>query len=227
MDKKIKDEIEKNSEQLNNLSAESNPARDFLEFIVDLIKTGAVVFVIAFALRYFVVQPYIVDGESMLPNFHNREYLLAEKVSYSIDKPQAGDVIIFQYPKNPSLNYIKRIIGLPGDTVKIADNKITIVNAKHPSGAILTEDYIPKDFLTETPTNGPYEITLKESEYFVLGDNRKHSSDSREWGPLPESNILGRAWVTLIPLDSAAFHKHINYPELSSSVRNFVAKLGR
>src|SRR3989338_4042633 len=223
MEEKYKNEISTNSEQLNDLTAVSNPARDFWEFLIDLIKTGVIVFIIAFALRYFAVQPYIVDGESMMPDYQNREYLLAEKISYSVGNPQRGDVIIFKYPKNPSLNYIKRIIGLPDEKIQIANNQITIFNASHPSGVILNESYISKGSLTQPANNSTYEITLEDNEYFVLGDNREHSSDSREWGVLPKDNILGRAWLTLVPLNVAGFHSHITYPNLALSISKSLA----
>lgn len=225
MEEKHKNEIGTNAEQLNDLTAVLNPARDFWEFLIDLIKTGAIVFIIAFALRYFAVQPYIVDGESMMPNYQNREYLLAEKISYSVGNPRRGDVVIFKYPKNPSLNYIKRIIGLPDEKVQIANNQITIFNTGHPSGVVLTESYILKDSPTQTPNNSIYEITLKDNEYFVLGDNRGHSSDSREWGVLPKDNILGRSWLTLVPLNLAGFHSHITYSNLSLVISRSLALL--
>jgi len=191
-----------NSEQLNSLTINNNPAKEFLSFIFDLLKTGVIVFAVAFALRYFAVQPFIVEGESMLPNFVNNEYLLAEKISYLIGQPQRGDVVVFRYPKDPSVNYIKRIIGLPGETVKIETNKIIVVNAEFPDGLILSEDYIPKDYLTMPLKPGTIQsVTLGSNEFFVLGDNRQHSSDSREWGILPKENIAGRAWLTLLPFD--------------------------
>jgi len=223
MDEREADKIVENAEQLNKLEIDSNPARDFWEFFIDLLKTAAVVFVIAFALRYFVVQPYIVDGESMMPNYQNKEYLLAEKVSYYKGSPERGDVVIFKYPKNPSVNYIKRVIGLPGEKVGIDNNEITIYNSKHPEGVLLKEDYLPKSTLTETPNSGTFSITLKSSEYFVLGDNREHSSDSREWGILPEANILGRSWLTLTPFSLAGFHGHIPYPNISLTTSKALA----
>lgn len=206
---------EANSEQLNTLEAESNPTKDFLYFIYDLLKTGIIVFLIAFCLRYFAVQPFIVEGQSMEPNFQNNEYLLAEKISYIAGEPSRGDAVIFRYPGNPSINYIKRIIGLPGETVKISDNKITIVNLEHPSGIVLKESYIPSDTLTLTPEVKSFEKTLGVNEFFVLGDNREHSSDSREWGVLPKSNIIGRAWLTVFPINLFGVKKHYAPAELT------------
>lgn len=196
----MKSKLETNSEQLNNLTVINNPARDFFDFVWDLAKTGVVVFILAFLIRYFFIQPYVVDGESMMPNYENNEYLLAEKVSYYIHPPQRGDVVIFKYPRNPSVNYIKRVIGLPGETVKIANNQIVIINKDHPNGMALDESYIPKSFQTLTYNNEVIDKTLNNDEFFVLGDNREHSSDSREWGILPKSNISGRSWLTVAKL---------------------------
>jgi signal peptidase I len=200
-----------NSEQLNDFTVNTNPAKDFFNFILDLVKTGLVVFVIAFALRYFAIQPFVVDGESMMPNFVNNEYLLAEKISYLISEPKRGDVIVFKYPKNPSVNYIKRIIGLPGETVKVEKEKIIIVSGDFPNGIILSEDYIPSDYQISNRSNATTSITLGKDEFFVLGDNRQHSSDSREWGILPRANITGRAWVTLLPFDRFGLQHRKSY----------------
>ena len=209
---KKESEYVSNSEQLNNLTINNNPAKEFMTFIFDLLKTGVIVFAIAFALRFFAVQPFVVEGESMMPNFKNNEYLLAEKVSYLLGEPKRGDVVVFKYPKNPSVNYIKRIIGLPGETVKISNNQIIIINQEFPNGLILSEDYIPKDFLTLiNKSDAKLSVTLKTDEYFVLGDNREHSSDSREWGILPKANITGRAWLTLLPIDQFSLHHRISY----------------
>ena len=212
-----KDKAEKEdtaSNQLGNLSLDgSNPAKDFFAFMLDLGKTAAIVFIIAFLLRYFAVQPYIVDGESMMPTYQNREYLLAEKISYLIGEPKRGDVVVFNYPKNPRVNYIKRIVGLPNETVKIENSVVTIVNNQNPKGFVLTEDYLPPNFKTLTSASGgTFEKKLANDEYFVMGDNREHSSDSREWGVLPRNLIVGRSWVTLLPLDRTSAHKGITYP---------------
>lgn len=189
------------SEQLNNLKpVDPSPSRDFFEFVFDLVKTGVIVLIFALLIRYFAIQPFIVDGQSMMPNYTDKEYLLAEKISYLFGEPKRGDVVVFQFPKNTSVNYIKRIIGLPGETVKIKDNKITIINSEHPKGFDLGEAYISKDSRTDVPEADGYVKRLKDNEYFVLGDNREHSSDSREWGILPKNDILGRAWVSIAKL---------------------------
>ncbi|MFA7254250.1 MAG: signal peptidase I [Patescibacteria group bacterium] len=199
------------TEQLSSLKVNANPTKDFIGFLTDLLKTGVVVFALAFLLRYFAIQPYIVDGESMMPNYINNEYLLAEKITYLFGQPQRGDVVVFKYPKNPSVNYIKRIIGLPGEDIKIENNKITIANSSNPEGFVLSENYIPKDDITNAINGNTLEKHLNENEFFVLGDNREHSSDSREWGVLPKANISGRAWLTLVPLKEFGIHKHATY----------------
>lgn len=203
------------SEELNNLEVENNPTKDFMYFVFDLLKTGVVVFIIAFCLRYFAVQPFIVDGESMMPDYVNNEYLLAEKVSYLIGQPQRGDVVVFRYPGNPNVSYIKRIIGLPGETVEIANNIVTIINSNHPDGTKINETYLLSTTLTLTNDPGVFKKTLSTDEYFVMGDNRQHSSDSREWGILPKANIIGRAWFTIVPSEKFGVQKRITYPELS------------
>ena len=210
-------DFEKNSEELNNLEPVNNPAKDFMYFIFDLMKTGVIVFAIAFCLRYFAVQPFIVDGESMMPNYVNNEYILAEKVSYLTGQPKRGDVIVFRYPGNPNVSYIKRIIGLPGDTVTIENSTVKITSDKYPEGAIVDEKYLSGDALTlaEGTSSGAYTTKVDAGEYFVMGDNRQHSSDSREWGLLPKSNIIGRAWLTILPANKFGIQKRVNYPDLS------------
>lgn len=208
-----------NGNELNNFEAENNPAKDFLYFVFDLIKTSVVVFVIAFSLRYFAVQPFIVDGESMMPNYVNNEYILAEKISYLTGSPKRGDVVVFRYPGNPNISYIKRVIGLPGETVTISNDEVKITNKDKSSETVLKEDYL-SDSSTTLVTNsqsGTMQKTLGNDEYFVLGDNREHSSDSRDWGVLPRTNIIGRAWLTILPTNKFGLQKHVDYSRLGSS----------
>lgn len=224
-----KDNYNSNSEELNNFQAENNPAKDFFYFLLDLVKTGLVVFVIAFSLRYFAVQPFVVDGESMMPNFVNNEYILAEKVSYLTGEPKRGDVIVFRYPGNPNVSYIKRIIGLPGETITIADNSVKITSKNNSGSYTLNETYIPKSTLTLAmdTQNGALEKTLGNDEYFVMGDNRQHSSDSREWGILPKANIIGRTWLTILPFDKFGIQKHVSYSYLPLRSLSFLISPNR
>ena len=152
----------------------------------------------------------------MMPNYVDKEYLLAEKLNYFLTPPKRGDVVIFRYPNQPSTNFIKRIIGLPGETIEIVDSRIKVINQAHPSGVVLEEDeYLSASVKTLTDSRGKYTKTLGADEFFVLGDNREHSSDSREWGVLPKANIIGSAWLTLKPIDRFGVQKRVTYQDLS------------
>lgn len=205
------DKIEKNwSETLNKIDEPENDRFSFLEFLWDIIKTAAIVVIIAFGIKYFLVQPFIVDGNSMQPNFENNEYLLVEKLSLKFSAPRRGDVIVFHPPGQASVNYIKRIIGLPNEEVVITDNKIKIINQDHPNGIYLSEPYIPNSSITSSDIASS-DFKLGADEYFVMGDNREHSSDSREWGNLPKSNIIGRAWINVYPLNEFGLIQRLNF----------------
>jgi len=150
--------------------------------------------VIVFGVRYFIAQPFIVSGESMVPTFENGEYLIVDELSYRFREPARDDVIIMRYPLDPKKYFIKRIIGLPGETLAFDGTQITVTTARDKNPIVLDEPFIQnqKDtYLT---------VLLKEDEYFVLGDNRPASSDSRVWGPLPRKDIIGSPIVRLFPL---------------------------
>ncbi len=185
-----------------------------LPFIWELIKIVFIAIIIVAPIRYFIFQPFIVSGASMLPNFSNGDYLIVDELSYRFSAPKRGDVVVFntnfvpepQYSKD---RFIKRIVGLPGDTVSIEDGKIKIINDSQE--IILEESYLPEDLKTyEYSSNGsisevPEKVTLQEREYFVLGDNRNNSYDSRFWGALPEEYIIGRAALRLLPVNSISW----------------------
>lgn len=162
--------------------------------LTEIVQFALVALIIVVPVRWFIAQPFIVSGASMEDTFYSGEYLIVDQLSYHLAEPTAGDVIVFRYPKNPSTFFIKRIIGVPGDTVTIDGNVVTITNETHPGGLVLDEPYIhsmaPNTFLTET---------LGDREYFVMGDNRDRSSDSRVWGILQRENIVGRAFLRLFP----------------------------
>lgn len=156
-----------------------------------------IVMLIALPLRIFAFWPFVVSGESMVPTFTDKQYLIIDKVHYKFNDIIRGDVVVFKYPKDPSRYFIKRIIGLPGETVLIKNGVIKIAN-KEKDIIELTEPYI------SDTTTGTTELTLGPDEYFVMGDNRPQSSDSRVWGPVEKSLIVGRAAVRLFPLSKAA-----------------------
>lgn len=166
--------------------------------LVEVIKVVAVVFLSAIIIRTFVFQPFVVEGSSMEKNFHNGEYLFIEKISYKLKNPRRGDVVVFRYPRDVRYNYIKRVIGLPGEKIQITNGQVAI------NDKILVEDYVGEgqQTLVDNKPELNYEITLESNQYFVLGDNRAHSSDSREWGPLDERFIVGRSALVLYPQSS-------------------------
>ncbi len=162
-------------------------------FFTELLKLIAIVAVIVIPVRLFVAQPFIVSGESMHPTFEDGQYLIVDELSYRFGAPARGDVIVFQPPNQPKgVFYIKRIIGLPGETVRINTDSISIKKTDGTTIA-LAEPYV------KNQGNGAETAALSQGEYFVMGDNRTASSDSRVWGALPRSNIIGRAFARLLP----------------------------
>jgi len=171
----------------------------------DFIKTIIIIVILAALIRQFLIQPFIVDGQSMEPKFQNNDYLITDKISYRLHAPQRGDVVIFHPPDNPSVNYLKRIAGVPGDTIEIKQGDVFINDKK------IIEPYVNSGDKTKTPTNDELKVTLKTDEYFVLGDNRNHSRDSREIGPIPRDNIVSRIWLRLFPLNSIGLFSPQHY----------------
>ncbi len=165
-------------------------------FWVEIIKTLILAVLIVLPIRYFIFQPFFVQGSSMYPNFEDGDYLIVDETTYRFRDPQRGEVIIFKYPEDTSQLFIKRIIGLPGESIEIEDGEIIITNDS--GKQILEEDYISSD----NKTLGNIKVNLTEDEYFVLGDNRMFSSDSRRWGTLPRENIIGRAYFRAWPFNS-------------------------
>ena len=166
-------------------------AQNFLEMVV----FAVLALVIVVPIRLFIAQPFVVSGSSMVPTFQDGQYLIVDELSYRFETPKRGEVIIFTYPYSPSKPYyIKRIIGLPGETVKIQGGQVTIVNKENPDGFTLSEPYIAE------PGSNDEVFNLTSSQYFVMGDNRPSSSDSRIWGPLDAKYILGRPILRLLPV---------------------------
>lgn len=162
--------------------------------LAEIVRFALIAVLIVVPIRMFIAQPFIVSGASMAETFHTGEYLIIDQITYYFEDPKRGEVIIFRYPRDPSKFFIKRVIGLPGETVQIEDRTVTIINETHPEGFVLNEPYIQ-----EMPMAAPFIETLGEREYFVMGDNRSESSDSRTWGVLQEERIVGRAWIRLFP----------------------------
>ena len=159
----------------------------------ELVKLVLISLVIVIPFRIYIAQPFIVDGASMDPTFETGNYLIVDELSYKFENPQRGSVLIFKYPRDPRKSFIKRVIGLPGETVSLREGKITIVNAEHPEGIKLDEPYVK---LTKEDT---VDYIVGENEYFVMGDNRYGSADSRVWGMVPAANIVGRPILQFYP----------------------------
>jgi len=187
---------------MKNSSKISNGVKaifSFLLFIWEILKVVIIALAIVIPVRYFLFQPFFVRGQSMEPNFENGDYLIIDELSYRFSDPQRGDVIVFKYPNNPSQRYIKRIIGLSGETIEIGDNKVIIYSQQ--GSQILDEtDYLSSN--TQTP--GEVRVSLDEGEFFVLGDNRSVSSDSRRWGALKRENIIGKVFIRAWPFTALA-----------------------
>ncbi len=138
----------------------------------------------------------------MDPTFETNDYLIVDQLSYRLDNPQRGQVVIFKYPKDETKYFIKRIIGLPGETVVLENGTVTIKNKDNPAGFTLTEPYIdPKNFKSDNAT-----FPLQSDQYFVMGDNRLQSSDSRAWGTLPRNLIVGTPFIRLFPFNEIGIY---------------------
>lgn len=160
----------------------------------ELVRFALLALVIVLPIRLFIAEPFVVSGSSMFPTFQDRNYLIVDKISYKIEDPKRDEVIVFKFPKNQKLYYIKRIIGLPNETVDIIGNTITIKNKDHKDGFVLEEPYV------KNTSNDVVHFELKEDEYFVMGDNRSGSSDSRVWGAVKKDLITGRVLFRLLPI---------------------------
>ncbi len=176
--------------------SEQNP-RGFFGEVREILKVLLISLAIVLPIRYFIAQPFIVSGASMQPNFEDREYLIVDELTYHLRSPERGEPIIFRFPKNPSQFYIKRVIGLPGETVAIVGGKVRIWNSGSPEGFTLDESYLGTGEISSGPE---LRVELGDMQYFVLGDNRDSSSDSRIWGPLGKELIVGRAFFRVWPV---------------------------
>lgn len=167
-------------------------------FFWELLKAFILAMVIIVPIRYFIVQPFFVRGSSMEPNFHDGEYLVIDQLSYRFREPRRGEVVVFRYPQDHSQFFIKRVVGLPGEDVRVSDGRVFITSNTYSAGVEIDEaEYLAPG----VRTGGQIDIHLGEGEYFILGDNRPASSDSRSWGTVHANEFVGRAWLRLWPLD--------------------------
>ncbi len=194
-------ETEKDTNFQSEMPVGTSKKNTAKESIWDLLRFILIAIAIVLPIRILVAQPFIVSGSSMFPTFKDNQYLIVDQISYRFENPERGDVVIFRFPLDESKFFIKRIIGLPNETVTI-ENGVVIITDINGQMTQLNEPYLELD--KESHDN--FSATLKNDEYFVMGDNRIASSDSRSWGLLPRKNVVGKAFLRLLPATEAAIN---------------------
>lgn len=164
------------------------------QFSFEAIKIVVLASITVFVVRSYIFKPFYVKGSSMQPNFDGHDYLIVDQLTYNFRKPKRGEVVVFRPPIGQKDYYLKRIIGLPGERVRIENGKVIICDV---SCKVLKEKYIKEEDLN---LEGTYSVTLGEDQYFVLGDNRDNSSDSRIFGPIDREAIVGKIWFRGYPI---------------------------
>lgn len=163
--------------------------------IWEFVRFAIIAVIIVIPIRVFIAQPFIVSGSSMVPTFQDGQYLVIDEISYRLGNIKRDDVVVFHYPKDTTKYFIKRIIGLPGEIVDIKGSAVTITNKEHPDGFVLGQPFVKNE------SSDIFHFELKDDEYFVMGDNRSQSSDSRYWGAVPKDLMVGRALIRLLPVN--------------------------
>jgi signal peptidase I len=180
--------------------AKNDFGKKSLSFAWEVIKIILVAAVIVLPIRYFVFQPFVVKGDSMIPNLQSGDYLIVDEISYRLSPPQRGDIVVLKYPLDTTQRFIKRVIGLPGETVEIKNGQVNIIR----NGQDITLN--EKKYLPDVSgTAGTVNVTLGPDSYFVMGDNRQFSYDSRSWGLLSKSDIIGRALFRIYPFTKLSY----------------------
>lgn len=192
--------------------------KNFFVFVFELLKIVVISLFIIIPIRYFLIQPFYVKGASMEPNFYDHEYLIIDEISYRFNEPARGDIVVFRYPRNPQEYFIKRLIGLPGEKIQIKNGDVWIFNDTAQDGFVLVEEYLPHDLKTYGLSEDVVELSIEDekdptssNEYFVLGDNRNSSKDSRSFGPVDESFITGKVLLRGWPFDRIQFFDETSY----------------
>lgn len=184
----------------------------------EIVKTVSIIVIVALLIRTFLVQPFFVDGESMEPSFHPRDYLLVNQLNYNLSPPKRGDVVVFKAPLSPDENYIKRVIAVPGETVELRNGAVVVTNQQHGSGVTVSEPYIQAGVRTLAESSQT-KWQLSADQYFMLGDNRLPgmSSDSRAFGPVPKANLVGKVALRVYPLADFGTIKKPAYENLAEA----------
>jgi len=188
--------------------------KKFILFVWEIVKVALISALIILPIRYFLIQPFFVKGSSMEPNFHDKQYLIIDEISYRFKAPQRGQVIVFRYPRDPQEYFIKRIIGLPGEQVQIKDGKVVIYNSTHTNGLILDEKYLPASFVTDNQDDSKF--TVGPNEYYVLGDNRSASKDSRYFGAVNDSFVTGKVLFRGWPFNEITVFNNNYWPKYNN-----------
>ena len=189
-------------------SDDSQPlGRRILRSVGELIQVALIVTAIVLPIRYFLVQPFYVKGASMEPNFEDKQYLIIDEITYRLREPARGEICVFRYPDDPSQFFIKRIIGLPGETVTISGGHVTITTVGGKTETLDESAYLASSVVTA----GDKSVTLGTDEYFVMGDNRPNSLDSRIFGSVPRKNIVGRVMLRGWPLSTLTWFETPTY----------------
>lgn len=207
---KKSENFESDNQDTSDLFVDNKPKtwiNSFFSFIFEIIKTVVISLAIILPIRYFVIQPFYVKGASMEPNFYDKDYLIINEFVYKFKEPQRGDIVVFKNPRNTKEFFIKRIIGLPGERIKVYNNSIYVYNDENPQGIKVDEIYLPEDQATK---GNDYE-ELGDNNYYVLGDNRNRSLDSRFFGAVNDDLIVGKVWLRGWPLDRMSLFSEQEY----------------
>jgi len=186
---------------------ELSSTQKVIQFVWDLVKVVLVSLAIIIPVRYFLIQPFYVKGASMEPSFYDHEYLIINEITYRFNEPERGDIVVFKYPKDPSQYFIKRIIGLPGETVEVRDNHIYVTNSDGRKMILDETTYLEEGERTISKTKW----TLGPDELYVMGDNRDYSLDSRSFGPVSRDLVVGKVWFRGWPVWRLTFFDDVDY----------------
>jgi len=200
---RMESDFDNNSEKKKSLNPNLKKA---IVFVVEVAKIALIAAVIVIPIRYYLFQPFFVRGQSMDPNFENGDYLIIDEISYRLKEPTRGEVVVFKFPYDISQRFIKRIIGLPGETIEISNGQIKIYKE-----SLEVEILNESEYLDDLMTIGNIKIELSENEYFVMGDNRDFSYDSRKFGAITEDNIIGRVVFRAWPFESLSIFEKPTY----------------